>query len=78
MEQQPAQRVTGRANGEGAPVDCEDAIVMGGKGAVGNREGLWGHREFELSMLIPSVMFDFLSIARIQENVVCLFVCFLG
>lgn len=32
-------------------------------------EGLWGHRGFEPSMLIPSVMFDFLSIARIQENV---------
>lgn len=36
MEQQPAQRVTGRANGEGAPVNCED---VGSKGAVGNREG---------------------------------------
>lgn len=50
--------------------------MVDGESTVGDHEDLWGHRGFEASMLIPSVMFDFLSVARIQKNV-CLFVCLL-
>lgn len=35
---------------------------------MGDQEGQWGHRGFEPSMLVPSVVFDFLSIAKVQEK----------